>query len=170
MRHSSISRLVLALILIATLFAGCTRDPNVRKQKYFESGQRYFDKGKYREAAIQFNNAVQVDSHFAQAHYQLAQSYLKLQQWAPAYQELGRTLELQPENYQAHIDIANLLIASGRPEVIGRAKEHTDLLLAKQPNDPQVHESVASLLAAQEDFTGAIQEMQKAISFGPNRW
>lgn len=67
--------LVLAVLvgLTAGLLAGCSRDPNVRKQKYFESGTRYFEAGKYREAAIQYLNAVQVDPAYAEAHYQLAQ-------------------------------------------------------------------------------------------------
>src|SRR5229473_5160782 len=111
MSRSAVVRLLLVCSLAATVFTGCSRDPNVRKQKYFESGERYFARGKYREAAIQFSNAAQVDPRFAQAHYQLAETYLKLQEWTRAYQELGRTLELQPDNYQAHIDIANLLIA-----------------------------------------------------------
>jgi Tfp pilus assembly protein PilF len=55
--------------VLAALLTGCSRDPNVRKQKYLESGQRYFDKGQYREAEIQFENAIQVDSRFADAHY-----------------------------------------------------------------------------------------------------
>ena len=90
MRYLSALHLVAILLAITTLFTGCSRDPNVRKQKYFESGQRYFEKGKYREAAIQFGNAVQVDSRFAEAHYQLAQTYLKLQDPMHAYQELTR--------------------------------------------------------------------------------
>jgi len=40
-------RLLFILTLILGVFAGCSRDPNVRKQKYFESGQRYFEKGKF---------------------------------------------------------------------------------------------------------------------------
>ena len=54
------------------MFTGCSRDPNVRKQKYFDSGEKYFAAGKYHEAAIQFSNAIQIDSRFAQAHYELA--------------------------------------------------------------------------------------------------
>src|SRR5438132_8522160 len=152
MTRSLYFRLFLILALMAIVFSGCSRDPNVRKHKYLESGQRYFEKGKYREAAIQFSNAVQVDSRYGDAHYNLAQTFLKLQEWTRAYQELGRTLELQPENYQAHIDMANLLIA-GRN--LKDAQEHTDLLLQKRPNDPQVHLSVANLMAAQDNFPGA---------------
>src|SRR2546423_2949782 len=166
MRHSSVFRLILSLALIATFFVGCSSDPNVRKQKYLESGQRYLDKGKYREASIQFSNAVQVDAQSADAHYQLAQSYLKLTQWTRAYQELVRTVELQPDHYKAHIDLANLLIAA---RDLKQAQEHTDLLLDKNPNDPQTHIVVGNLLAAREDFPGAIQEVQKAITLAPDR-
>ena len=55
-----------AVCVLAALLTGCSRDPNVRKQKYLESGQRYFDKGQYREAEIQFQNAIQVDARFAE--------------------------------------------------------------------------------------------------------
>ena len=167
MRQSSIFRLVLAVGLIATVFVGCSRDPNVRKQKYYESGQRYFDKGQYREAAIQYKNAIQIDSTYGNAHYQLALALLKLQQWSMAYQELGRTIELQPDNYQARIDLANLLIA-GRD--FKQAQAQTDLLLQQQPNNQQVHMAVANLLIGQENYSAAIQEMQKAIALAPNNW
>jgi Tfp pilus assembly protein PilF len=82
--------LLLVLGLTSLFLAGCSRDPNIRKQKYYESGQRYFAKGKYREAVIQFSNAVQVDPRFGDAHYKLAQTYLKLQEWPRAWQELSR--------------------------------------------------------------------------------
>src|SRR5207247_1352574 len=167
MTRSLYFRLFLILTIMGIVFSGCSRDPNVRKQKYFESGQRYFEKGKYREAAIQYSNAVQVDPRFTDAQYKLAQTYLKLQEWTRAYQELSRTIELQPDNYQAHIDIANLLIAG---HDLKQAQEHTDLLLAKQPNNPQVHESVANLLAGQGNLAAAIQEMRKTIDLGPDRW
>ena len=72
-------------LLLVALLAGCSRDPNVRKHKYLESGQRYFDKEQYREAAIQFENAIQVDQHFTDAHYKLALTALKLEQWPSAY-------------------------------------------------------------------------------------
>jgi len=64
----SVHKIVLFL-LTACLLVGCSRDPNVRKQKYLESGMRFFEKGKYHEAAIQFSNAIQVDPNFAQADY-----------------------------------------------------------------------------------------------------
>ena len=51
--------LVVSLALVFTV--GCHRDPNVRKQKYLESGKRYEASGKYKEATIQFANAIKLD-------------------------------------------------------------------------------------------------------------
>src|SRR6202041_4074067 len=122
-----------ALCLLAALCTGCSRDPNIRKQKYLESGQRYFDKGQYREAEIQFENAIQVDSRFADAHYKLALAAIKLEQWPAAYQELSTTIQIQPDQYAAHLELANLMILARR---FNEAKEQLDLLEQKQPNNP----------------------------------
>ena len=166
MSRSGVVRLLLVCSLAATLFTGCSRDPNVRKQKYFESGERYFARGKYREAAIQFSNAVQVDSRFAQAHYQLAETYLKLRDFNRAYQELSRAVELAPDNYPAHVDLANLLISA---RDLKQAQTHLDILREKQPNSPDTHEAWANFYSAQNDLGAAMQEMQKGIAADPNR-
>src|SRR5271165_4989290 len=111
-KSRSTFHLILLLALITTVVVGCSRDPNVRKVKYFESGKRYFEKGKYREAAIQFGNAIQADSGYGDAYYELAKTHFKLQQWRAGYEDLGRVIELQPANYQARLDMVNLLIAA----------------------------------------------------------
>src|SRR5882724_3116675 len=152
MRRFSVLRLVLVVGTISLLFSACHRDPNVRKQKFFKSGQEYFEQGKYREAAIQFQNATQIDPHFAAAHYSLAQSYLKLQQWPGAYNELARVVDIDPNNFSARLELANLLIAARQ---FKQAHEHVDLLLEQQPNDFKVHNAAATLLGAEGDLKGA---------------
>jgi cellulose synthase operon protein C len=157
---------VAAICLVVTLLTGCSRDPNVRKQKYLESGQRYFDKGQYREAAIQFENAIQVDERFADAHYKLGLTALKLEQWNSAYQEFSKTIELQPDQYAAHLDLANLLIL-GRQ--YGEAKQHLDLLAQKQPSNPDVYIARSSYDSGLSNTTAALADLQKAIQLDPNR-
>ncbi len=157
---------VVAVCLLAGLLTGCSRDPNVRKQKYLESGQRYFDKGQYRDAEIQFENAIQVDSRFADAHYRLALAALKLEQWPSAYQELSKTIEIQPDQYAAHLDLANLLIL-GRQ--FNDAKVHLDLLAQKQPNNPDVYIARSNYYAGMNNTTAALADMQKALQLDPNR-
>ncbi len=165
MRGLDAFRPVVVLTLVAVGLTACSRDPNVRKQKYFDSGQRYFEKGKYREAEIEFVNAIKIDQNYADAHYQLAQVYLKTQQPSRAYQELVRTVELRPEDYSARIDVAQLLIAGGQ---LQQAEEQTDWLLQNSPQNPKVHVAAAELLAAKADFPAAVVQMQKAIALAPD--
>jgi predicted Zn-dependent protease len=52
-----------------------------------------------------------------------------------AYQELSKTIEIQPDHYAAHLDLANLLIL-GRH--YGEAKQHLDVL-AKTTQQSRVY-------------------------------
>ncbi len=159
-------RLFLVGFLIPALLISCSRDPNVRKRKFLESGNRYRDQGKLREAAIQYANAVQLDSRFAEAHYQLGETYIKLKDYNRGFTELSRTVELAPDNYPAQAELANLLIAAHQPEM---AKTHLDILKEKQPDNPDTLLAWASFYASQDNMTSALQEMQKAIAADPNR-
>jgi tetratricopeptide (TPR) repeat protein len=166
-RSSSHRHFIVVLALIAGLLSGCSRDPNVRKQKFFESGQRYAEQGKYKEAVVEFTNAIKIDPAFAEAHLQLAEAYLQLHEGDRAFRELARTVELQPENYRAQLELTNLLIVNHEFQP---ARQQLDLLLQKRPDDPAVHTTESSLLAAQGNIPGAIAEMQKTVSLSPDRW
>jgi len=155
-----------AATLTAVLLVGCSRDPNVRKQKYFESGKRYFDKQQYREAAIQYQNALQVDPKYPQARYQLAQCYLKMAMWSQAYQELLRTVELQPENLKAQLDLGNLLVAARQ---FKEAQERAERVLQKEANNLEAHILLANAFAGLENPAGSLREMKYAIELDPKR-
>src|ERR1700722_4045083 len=154
-------------ILLPLLCTACSRTSEERKKKYFQSGQRYFETGKYGEARIEFVNAVKIDSNYAEAHHQLAETYLRLKKPEGAVQEMERTTRLQPHNYEARLELANLLILSQR---LPEAKEEIDFLLKERPDDPAVHSVASSLRAAQGDVDAAIEEMRKTITLDPNRW
>jgi Tfp pilus assembly protein PilF len=84
MRHPRRLRRLLVAVLAAVFLVGCSQDPNARKREYFESGQRYFQEQNYREATIQYLNALKADPQYAEAHYQLARCYAKLELWNAA--------------------------------------------------------------------------------------
>ena len=93
LRKVQVARAAAVVVSLALVFtAGCSRDPNVRKQKYLESGKRYEAAGKYKEAAVQFLNALKVDKNFGDAHYEMAKTYLKMNSPQPAYGELMKTV------------------------------------------------------------------------------
>ena len=53
-----------ALLPALALLAACSRDPNVVKRKFVESGNKYFQSGKYREASIMYRTALRKDPRF----------------------------------------------------------------------------------------------------------
>lgn len=157
---------LLTFSFIGAAFTGCSRDPNVRKQKYFESGKHYFAKQKYRESAIQFSNALRIDSNFADAHYQLALCDLKLGSVHNAYIELSRTVALQPGNFEAEIELGNLLLLAGQPD---RALERADYVLLKDANNVSAHILKADARARMRQIDQALTEMNTAVQLDPQR-
>jgi tetratricopeptide (TPR) repeat protein len=157
---------VVVFFVAVALVAGCHRDPNVRKQKYLESGKRYSAEGKYREAAIQYLNALKVDKSFADAHFELAQTYVHLGQLNAAYGELVRTVNLQPTNYKARIDLGNLLLAGGKTD---DAQVQANAVMAAQPNNPDVHAMLGAIALKRGQKDQALIEIQRALELDPDR-
>src|SRR5947199_9220882 len=89
----SIRPILWCLVLVAVT-ASCSRDPNVVKLRYLNNGNKYFEKGKYKEASIMYRTALQKDAKFGEAYYRWALVDLKLQQPMSAVQNLRRAVEL----------------------------------------------------------------------------
>ena len=70
--------LVSLLLILLAAAAGCSHDPNVRKQKYYKSGLAYMKQGKLSEATIQFRNALQIDPQYADAETMLGKADIEL--------------------------------------------------------------------------------------------
>ena len=154
------------LILCAFLLAACSRDPNVRKQKFLAQGNQEFDQGKYAEAMIHYGRALQLDPRFAEAHYRLAQTYMKTGSWASAYQELLRTVDLQPDNWPAQLDLGKLQLAGAKPQ---DAKDRALLILKSNPKNADAKMLLSDADVALGNLSGALQEANDAIALSPDR-
>ena len=65
-------RFIAIVLAVLVGFTSCSRDPNVVKKRYLESGNKYFEKGRYKEASIQYRNALKRDPKYGPAYYKLA--------------------------------------------------------------------------------------------------
>lgn len=161
-------RIAIFVLCITSLVAslGCSRDPNVRKRKYFESGQRYENDKKFREAVIQYSNALRLDKNYPDAHYGLGRTYLKMGSLVSAYAELLRTVSLQPSNMQAQLDLASVQITAHK---LDDARTHLQAVFDKDPNNSYAYMVLANLQDAQGKVDEAIGSMQRAIALEPKR-
>ena len=155
---------VLCVLTSIAVLAGCSFDPQARKKRDFEKGNVYFQAAKYREAAIEYANAIQIDPKYADAHFQLAQCYLKESRWNAAYTELLRTVSLAPENTRAQLDLAELLVASKPSE----ARQHAEAVLGIEPHNAQA-QILLSQTYASSALPQAIEEAKKAVAMDATR-
>ena len=117
---------------LAMALVGCSRNPQVAKQKYLDKGKAYAQKGKYNEAEIEFENAIQIDSQFEPAHYELALCYLKQGALQRAYVELTRAVQIAPGDLKAQLELADLLLAGRKAS---DARDHAEIVLKSDPQN-----------------------------------
>jgi tetratricopeptide (TPR) repeat protein len=136
----------LALLMVALFLASCNHDPKRVRQNQLESGNRYFDKGKFKEASIMYRNAIRTDPKFGEAYYHLALVELKQQHIVNAIAPLRRAIELLPPDgadaVDANVKYAEImLLAAQAPEVgdhnakaLDEVRTIKDMLLRRNPN------------------------------------
>ena len=154
------------LLVALAVLSGCHRDPEVAKQKYLESGKHYSAQGKWREATIQFANALKIDRNYPEAHFELAETYMHMGQYRQAYAEFQRTLDLDPTNFSARLTMANLLLAAGK---VDDAQAQANMVMAARPNNPDLHALLAAIAFRRGNRDLAVTEMHNALNLDPNR-
>src|SRR6185503_13368571 len=93
---SSITFVAAAAILLAT--TSCSKDPEVAKREYVRSGDAYVAKKQYREAIVEYRNAVQQDPRFGEARSKLAEAYFQVGDIENAFREYIRAADLLPKD------------------------------------------------------------------------
>lgn len=138
----------LALALTALTLISCNRDPNYLKQKYVESGKKYYDAGRYREASIMFRKAIDADRRFGEGYYRLALTDLKSNQVANAVPALRRAVDLlklgTPDSNDAILKLSEIMVVAAQSQernetIIKEVTEYTAGLLKRNPNGWEGH-------------------------------
>lgn len=181
MRSKSLAAIVLAMLL--GLMA-CSRDPQVVKKRYFESGNKYFQNGRYKEASIQYRNALKRDARYGPAHYKLALTSLKTNDIGSAVNSLRRAIELlpkdSPDRWDAVVKLCEVYLAVAKNEktYMEEVEDFTKQILARDPNSYDGHRLIADIHytkateayrtkrdeAGHEELLSAITEYRKADS------
>jgi tetratricopeptide (TPR) repeat protein len=144
-------RLVAVILAVLVGLASCSRDPNVVKKHYLESGNKYFDKGRYKEASIQYRNALKRDPKYGAAHYKLALVSLKVSDIGGAVSSLRRAVELIPADQTEHWDAVvklteiYLAVARGEKQYMDEVEKSVGELLKHDPNSFDGHRLLGDL-------------------------
>jgi len=104
-------RRFLCIALIVFAGVSCSRDPEVVKKKYLQNGNRYFEKGKYKEAYIMYRNALKKDARYSEAYYRVGLTELHLGEPLAALRDMRRASDTDPNftNPDARVQLGNLV-------------------------------------------------------------
>jgi tetratricopeptide (TPR) repeat protein len=165
----------LALALVAVSVVSCNRDPNYLKQKYLQSGIKYYDGGRYKEASIMFRKSIESDRKFGPAYYHLALTDLK-QGLAPnAVPMLRRAHELlKPGTDDADdtdLKLSEIMILAaqsqeGNEAILKEVQQTVDGLLKRNPGSWQGHKlsgDLAMLATAKLYRAAKVEDAKKEL-------
>src|ERR1035441_6322174 len=164
-------RLVAVILAVLVGLASCSRDPEVVKKHYLESGNKYFDKGRYKEASIQYRNALKRDPKYGAAYYKLALVSLKTSDIGGGVSSLRRAVELihkdQPDYWDSVVKLTEIYLAVGKGEkqYMDEVDKFIAELLKHDPNSFDGHRLVGDL-----NYYKATEAYKKAAEAEKNRY
>jgi tetratricopeptide (TPR) repeat protein len=155
-------RLVAIILTVVFALVSCSRDPNVAKRRYLESGNKYFDKGKYKEARIMYLNAKAKDQRWGPAYYKLGLTALKLGSVGEAVVELLPASEA--DHWDAVVKLTEIYLgvtggmeANARKPYLDEVQTYCDALLKRDANSYDGHRLTGDL-----DYMRAIDQVKVA--------
>jgi len=79
-------------------------------------------------------------------------------------QEIGKTLELEPEHIPALVGLASIYLKREQPEA---AREYAEKAVRLAPNDFATHVVYGRVLRDKDDAAGAVREFETAVRLAP---
>jgi len=120
------------LTMALALTAGCTRSPEAKKARYLERGDRYFRQSQYREAILEYRNALRIEGTDPHATRQIGLAYYQNGELSQAFPYLLKAQEREPDNFDVRLKLGTIYLLGGRSE---EAASEAEVTLRKEPTN-----------------------------------
>src|ERR1700687_487118 len=157
------------------LLAGCSFDPQVTSRKYVANGNKYFDRGKYKEASIMYRRALDKDRRYSDAWYRLGLANMRRTLYPEARRDFMRATEIDPNNVDAIVKLGDIdlvyymLDSRGNKSLLTDLKQLTQTLLKKNPNSFDGLRFSGYIALMEKDIKTAIQKYEAANQVKPDQ-
>lgn len=161
------SKIMVACCIVAAVFLGsCDRSPEGKLAKHVKRGDEYVKEEKFKEAVIEYKNAVKAVPKDPAAHWKLAKASLEAKDIRAAFAELQKTVELDPNNFEALGKLGEIYVMAGKKD---EAAQIADNLVKNRPNDPQGYILQSGLAVRAGKVDEGIAKLKKAAELDPKR-
>jgi predicted Zn-dependent protease len=158
-------------IFTLIVFAGCGRGPGY----YLGKGRELSGKQQYAAAALNYRKAIQKDSRFGEAYYQLGLTEIRLDQRREAFQDLSRAEALLPGRDDVKVTLADFSFGAyatdrTHPKMLyDQVTRLSDQLLAENPKSYDGLRLKGYLAASDKKFKDAEEFFRRANSVKPQQ-
>lgn len=148
-----------SVVLMAglVLAPGCARSPEAKKARYMERGDAYFEREQYREAVIEYGNALRVDGTDPRAVRQLARAHFELGELGLAFPYLVRSKELEPDDADTRLKLGSLYLLARKNE---EARAEAAAVLEKDPKNFNALLLSVGAATKPDELAGVIRTME----------
>jgi len=165
------------LPLLLLVLASCSTDPKAQAQRYVDQGNKFFAKALYKEAGIMYRKSYAKSPLFGEAYYRMGLTDLKLGALGEAVQMFRRAAELQPDNTDAKVQLANIYLfaaTQNSKDAEQFLKETSELvegdkgIFSKDPNSFEGLRISGQAALLKNDNKTALEQLQRANQIKPN--
>ena len=139
--------------------------PQKKKDEVFHKGKALYEKGDYVRARLEFKNAVQIDSKFAEGYFMLGMNEMQEKNWKMALSALSKAVDLDPGHLEAQVALGRLFLAANDR---AKASEKAELVLSKQADHAGALLLRAQILLADQKPQEAEPILRKLIRENPS--
>jgi len=163
--------------LLLLVLASCSTDPKAQAQRYVDQGNKFFAKALYKEAGIMYRKSYAKSPLFGEAYYRMGLTDLKLGALGEAVQMFRRAAELQPDNTDAKVQLANIYLfaaTQNSKDAEQFLKETSELvegdkgIFSKDPNSFEGLRISGQAALLKNDNKTALEQLQRANQIKPN--
>ena len=161
------------LIPLIVLLTACSNDPKVVCKKYVDKGNKYFDRGMYKQASLMYRRALKKDMRWGDAWYHLGLVDMKLGNPAEARRDFSRAMEIDKNNIDAVVKLGEIDLfyyladAQANKSLLGDLKEITQQLLKKDPKSFDGLRFSGYIELMNKNLKGAIDKFEAANQVKP---
>lgn len=163
------NKIIFSLVFLGISFLLVYQKPSLTQTDHSSAdhnnlGNIYMDQGKFKEAVLEYKEAIRLNPNFSVAYFNLANSYDDMGDIRQAVDNYRKAIEMDPDYADAHYNLGLLYKKSGS---IDDAMKEYLITLKINPLYAKAHYSLGNVYKERGLFDKATQEYKKTLEIDP---
>jgi tetratricopeptide (TPR) repeat protein len=155
---------LLCLLLAVVSTSSCSETSSERAAKHEARGDTYIQQKQWREAVIEYKNAVRATPDNAAIHWKLVKTASIVGDKSTAITSLRRVVQLDPNHFDANWALGDVYLTTGNTDEVATIAGN---LLRARPEHPAGYLLRAGLALEAGDAANAIELLNQAVKLEP---